>query len=153
MDKFEIVVDDIITLSGKYKIEVEYIQGNKITLTLYKKSYSFTEFTKQEYLIINFKDNLDYVSNGYQGNNNNGVIVNSIFSYYDENKLYENFPKYISGLIGMGIESYHCGSRWVQSPSKNSMDKIDIITNEFNKFNLKSYRREKRLQKILKNNG
>lgn len=134
VEKFEIVVDDIIILSGKYKIEVEYTQGDKMILTLYKKSYSFTEFTKQEYLIINFKDNLDYVNSGY---------TNIIFSYYDENKLYENFPKYISGLIGMGVESY-------QPLSKNSMDKVDIITNEFNKFSLKSYRREKRLQKILK---
>lgn len=125
VEKFEIVVDDITTLSGKYKIKVEYIQGDKIILTLYDKPYYFTEFTKLESIFINFKDN-------------DPKLFNTTNNYYNEDKLYENFPTYISGLVRMvGIGSYQ---------------KSNAIMEEFNKFNLKSYRREKRLQKILKIN-
>lgn len=131
VEKFEIVIDNIsrpllAQLSSKYKIEVEYIKGHKITLVLYKKAYSFTEFTKIESLLIDFKDNLNYVNSKSPNSR-----INS--SYYDENKLNENFPKYISSLVMLA-----------ELPL--------IVENEFNKFSLKAYRREKRLQKILKTN-
>lgn len=143
VEKFEISIP-----SYTYKMKIKYTYGDNIILYLYERN------NKIGSMVIHFEDGFELdkplplynLNRQHQKNVSKSLVEYSTIEYKDsEDSLYRNFQLYMTKLIFL-----------VTAPRIGSVSKSEIpneicanVLREFKRFNLKSFLRDERLQKIL----